>query len=575
LSLTGYSVEDIVADGTKKIPTDFDKTSSVVLNNVAKRQLPKEFLPQLKEFVGGGGGLLLIGGDRSFGLGGYIKTELEEISPLRFVPPQTTKKRLNTGVVLVLDKSRSMIRQGKIDAAKNAALTSIRALKDDDYVSVIGFDATPFVVIRLKPVKEVKDMAERRLRNLQAAGGTNLLPALQQARNSLERAQVSRKHIIVLSDGNFPLAGNAYVQEIERLRSAGVTVSSVALGSESDVQFMKMLSKYGKGAFYHTLDPTKLPDIFLRDIKVTTGEKTMKENESFPLRIGPSGLRSIQMRRFPVVTGFVETRPKTDAFVELTTYKEERNHPILASWNYKKGPVIAFTSDANGRWSFEWLKWKGFTRFWSQITTSLKTKSSSKKGSLDFDMRYTVSGKTIKLDLAVYDDTLVDRAPPKISAQIIEPGGELRIVSFSPSKKGRFEAELDSARPGDYRINIQYGKTKMPPLAITLRGDLFGEQPGRGINVAALGDAAFVSKGSINPAPDQISGVQRITEKSEPLFPPLAVVLFFIIIFEALIREGSFGLLFSRLFQRSTPEMNVRRPKGRYLGASPRTKKAS
>ncbi|MCB0359758.1 MAG: VWA domain-containing protein, partial [Bdellovibrionales bacterium] len=160
----GFAARDMIADGQSPIPTTFDKYSLVILNNVAKRQLPKEFLPALEQYVKSGGGLLLIGGDRSFGLGDYSKTELEELSPVEFLPPRTTKRRLNNAVVLILDKSRSMVFDNKIEAAKAAALTSIRSLKDDDYVGVIGFDSAPFVIIRLDQVANVKPIADRRMR---------------------------------------------------------------------------------------------------------------------------------------------------------------------------------------------------------------------------------------------------------------------------------------------------------------------------------------------------------------------------------------------------------------------------
>ena len=249
LRLKGYALDSRVLDGSERAPDSLENFSTVLLNNAAKRQLPKSFLPKLEKFVAAGGGLIILGGDRSFGLGGYIDTPLETVSPLKFVPPQTRKKRVRNGVVLVLDKSKSMAYQGKIHAAKLAALTSISALKDDDLVSVIGFDSAPFVIIRLAKVSEVKPGAERRLRNLTAAGKTNLWPALAAARQALRSSDAGRKHIIVLSDGKIPLGRNNYPEELRRARKEGITISAVALGAEADLQFMRFMAKNGKGAF--------------------------------------------------------------------------------------------------------------------------------------------------------------------------------------------------------------------------------------------------------------------------------------------------------------------------------------
>lgn len=536
LGLKGYAVEDIVADGLTKIPTEFKNYSGIIINNVAKRQLPSEFLPQLEGYVEQGGGLLLIGGERSYGLGGYIDSPLEKLSPLKFVPPQTTKRRLNTAVALVIDKSRSMIHEGKIEAAKLAALRAITAMKNEDYIAVIGFDSAPFVIIRLSRVSEVRPIAEHRLENLTAAGRTNLLPAMVQARRSLAEAEAGRKHIIILSDGKLPISGNDYVDEISRMRSAGITVSGVALGMDADVPFMKLLAKYGKGAFYHTLDPSNLPEVFMHDIKVTTGEKTMKESESFPVHAGNDGISSTLVSEFPTIKGFVETLPKEGANLELVTEGDEKLSPVLASWRYGQGKVIAFTSDANGRWSERWLQWQEFSQFWGDLIEGIKGKTQV-QGEVDFDLRYFVNHGDITLDLAVFDPALETGSAPQIAVDVIEPGGELKRTVFQEHAKGRFFATIHHGRPGDYRIEVTYGKTKFPPLALTLPASAFGEQTGQGLNLPNLSQLATITEGTINPAPEELSAPTRINTQKEPLHLPFLLAAFALILLEALIRE--------------------------------------
>jgi uncharacterized membrane protein len=539
----GFGLEAIVADGKREIPLDLDNYSSIILNNAAKVQLRQGFLEQLERFVSSGGGLLILGGDRSFGLGGYINTPLEEVSPLKFVPPQTKKRRLSSAVILVIDKSGSMIHQNKIDAAKQAALMSIESLRDGDFVSVIGFDDAPFVIIDLKPVSEVRSQAERRLRNLTAAGQTNLLPALAAARQKLRAAKAGRKHIIVLSDGKFPLASDAYVGEINRLRDEGVSVSAVALGLEADVPFMKLLAKYGKGAFYHTLDPSRLPSIFVHDIKVSTGEQTMKEQDIFTVQLGPAGIVSSTVGRYPPLKGFVETLPKKGCSLELITGKEEKYHPVLASWNRGLGRVVAFTSDLNGRWSEPWLRWPDFPTFWRQVLESIKNRSGKKGSEIDFDLRYYVERKEVVLDLAIFDETLRVKSAPAIKAKVTEPGGELRNVIFEQAAKGRFRALLPNVRPGDYKLEVHYGLLRLPPLALTLEASSFGEVEGGGLNIPLLEQIAHLSGGMINPEAEQVVVRKRMIEKSKPLFVPLVLAAFFLVILEALVREAGSWLI--------------------------------
>ena len=67
-----------------------------------------------------GGGLVMIGGDQSFGLGGYYKTTLEEILPVRSNFDKE-KEKPSLAMVLVIDKSGSMGGE-KIELAKDADL---------------------------------------------------------------------------------------------------------------------------------------------------------------------------------------------------------------------------------------------------------------------------------------------------------------------------------------------------------------------------------------------------------------------------------------------------------------------
>ncbi|HQH27849.1 MAG TPA: VWA domain-containing protein, partial [Oligoflexia bacterium] len=562
--------EDVIADGRREVPKDFTNYASVVLNNAAKSQLPGDFLANLRRFVESGGGLLVLGGDRSFGLGGYINTSLEEISPLKFVPPRTEKRRLITAVVLLIDKSGSMAEQNKIQSAKLAALMSINALKDEDFISVIGFDHAPFVIIDLKKVDEVKPQAPRRLENLTAAGQTNLLPALAAARQKLSNSAASRKHVIVLSDGKFPLSDAPYIDEINQLRKDGVTVSAVALGFEADVPFMKLLSQHGRGAFYHTLDPSQLPQVFVQDIKVATGEKTMKEAQEYPVGIGPGGMVSASPAQFPALRGFVETLPKKGSTLELITRSEGQVFPVLASWIYGKGKVIAFTSDANGRWSLPWLRWPGFFGFWSDIVEKIKDRSGRKGGEIDFDLRYSINRKSLLLDLSIFDEHLQTGAAPRISGELLAPGGEKKEVIFQQARKGRFEGVLADAEPGDYKIDLTYGSLKLPPLAISIGGEAFGEIPGRGIQVQNLAQAAYLTGGIVNPLSAQVYANKRISETARPLYAPLVLLAFALILAEAFVREvGATGLI--ALFQRRKGAgADARRVKGRYYDAKRR-----
>ncbi len=561
LSQKGYTLQDIVADGSAEIPTDFKNYSTIILNNAAKRQLPEQFLPALEKFAAGGGGVVLVGGDRSFGLGEYIDTPLETISPVKFVPPQTKRKRLTNAVVLLIDKSRSMSEDDRIEAAKRAAVLTIDSLKDEDLIGVIGFDDAPFEVIRLETASEIKPIASRRIQNITASGQTNLLPSMQMARQRLASTDAGRKHVIVLSDGKVPAAGTAYLAELQNYRENGISMSAVAVGGDADIPFLKELSRQGSGAFYHTLDPSQLPQIFVHDVKVATGERTMKEQNEFPVVIGPSGVRSTSLERFPELKGFVETLPKRNAAIELVARSDDLQNPILASWKYGQGTVVAFTSDANGRWSAPWIEWEHFVRFWSELVDRAKGGNEENQHEVDFDLRYAVSGKNLILDLALFDPSLNASATPDVKVQVVAPGGAAESVPLSAAAPGRFQAVLRGARSGDYRLNFSYGAVQLPDLALTVPGDAFGEKSAKGLNIQLLSELAYLSGGRVNPTVNQIPIKGRTHEKRDRLFPPLAIAALILLMVEAFIREGMAPLL-SRNRKRAAGQ--VPRAVGRY-----------
>jgi hypothetical protein len=90
-----------------------------------------------------GGGLLVVGGDKAFGSGGYTHTPLDDILPVRM---DLRGKSLSTSVALILvtDVSGSMGGgpggASKMDLAKEAALAAVNWLGEYDQIGILAFD---------------------------------------------------------------------------------------------------------------------------------------------------------------------------------------------------------------------------------------------------------------------------------------------------------------------------------------------------------------------------------------------------------------------------------------------------
>jgi uncharacterized membrane protein len=498
----------------------------------------------------------MIGGNRSFGLGGYIGTPVAEVLPVELVPPQTEKKRLNVAVQLVLDKSGSMKENNKMFYALEAARQLINNLKDDDYIGLIAFDRSPFPAIKMGRLAEIRDSALDRLRIIIPNGPTNLIPAIEEARRSLGRAEAGRKHMLILTDGQIPDSGPFYLELIKDLRTRGITVSTVLLGGELDDGLLKQMAEYGGGAFYQTADARALPRIFLNDVRVSTGERTMKEQQEFQVRSGPAGLRSTTVSGFPPVRGYVQTRPREAASLELVTLANDKAEPLLASWSFRQGRAAAFTSDANGRWSNDWVRWSRFHEFWGDIVDSLTPEQGKVEKKVRFDLRYSVERGALLLDLSLYSQ----QAEGGLSASLIAPDGTTRNVEFSRISAGHYQASLPQAIAGRYEFKARANNIPLTPVALFLDGELFGEKKDQGYNLPLLERLAGATGGKINPeAKDFATQTTRAVSRTE-LAPWLLALALLLVLAEILNRTVFRSRSRSNLLRSSILRNPFRRP---------------
>ncbi len=513
---------------------------AIILNNAPITALPRQFEADLPAYVRHGGGLIMVGGNKSFGLGGYIGSHVEDILPVRLVPPHVEKKRLNVAVQLVIDKSRSMAMEDRLEFAKAASREVLASLKDDDYIGVIGFDDSPFIALPLSIVGNVRSSAADRISRLFPTKKTNLFPALDEARRALSRIQAGRKHVIVLTDGKLPDPGPYYFDLVKQMRVLGITASTVVVGSDADDGFLAQLANVGGGSFYQTRDPQNLPKIFLSDVKVASDEQTLKENPTIEVSNGPDGIVSTQLRSFPFVKGFVETLPREPADTELLVSEEGKSFPLLASWAVEKGRVVAFTSDATGRWTAPWMRWESIHEFWSDVVESVIPKTGKARSNIDFDLRSWVEGSDNIVDLSLFQD--VGDVP--VSAAVTTPNGDVVPLSFSKISSGHYQARIPQPAPGTYKAKISLRDATLPEVAWEVSSETVGERPHSEPHRALLEQIASLTGGKVDPVASDLTTSKAEASRGEPLahlFSILALALFFA---EVLTRE--FGSRFLR-----------------------------
>ncbi len=509
--------------------------TAVILNNIAHRQLPAALARGLDAYVKNGGGLIMVGGESSLGLGHYAGTAIEKALPVRLVPPQKEEQR--TAMLLIIDKSGSMRKQRKLLYAKLGARAVARNLTDTDLFGVIGFDKTPFVVAPLDYLGKTRAQLAGRIDRLKPSGGTFLLPALQEAKRQLERQHATRKHIVLLTDGETGGSGSDYLDLASVLRNdLKITISTIAVGKQANLRLLSRLADYGGGAFYHTTDPSSLPDLFLDELEEKPEEKTMVERLLHPIPNPRSPLlKDLARQRLPAVKGYVQTRLKEGARADLSVRDADTRLPLLASWSYGQGRAAVFTSDANGRWSAPWVGWDRYSQFWNQTVRWSFTREEGDERNGQYASPFSVEVGQDETGLLVeaffYGTKEPAQADATLTARLTTPDGATTRLLFERLAPGHYQGKYDTRTSGDYSLEgtLPSGE-RFGPLGYTLPRLRPRETPQPQPNLRLFETLAEATGGALDPELASLSPPLGPAEQL-PLWPyliPLAMALYLV-----------------------------------------------
>lgn len=530
---------DVVARSPETAPTP-SGYKVVVFNNAERDKFSAGYLAAVERHVADGNAFIMLGADASFAPASYRQTPIEKILP---VEPKEPPKRpeQNRAVVLVIDKSGSMRDDNRIIYAKEAAKAVARQLRDIDLLGVVGFDDSPFVVVYLETMARLRGVVDAQIDRLRPGGQTYFLPALLEAKRQLERVNASRKHLILLSDGVTRGSQGELVDLIGVMKNdLKITVSSVAISNEADVRIMKRISQYGGGLFHHVVDPSSLPQIVLEQLQDKQREEPQENKPLIPVAVaGSEVLSGFGARSYPAVLGYMETELKRGAQMDLQILRDDRRAPLMASWRYGRGKVIAVTTDMEGRWSRNWIPWTNLQNFWAKVLEWLSPNEDVEIPA--HDARVSFADNRSILDLAVYEDA---SANSQFRFAVTGKSGKTE-GSLTKLAPGHYQAVLPLSAAGSYRIDLteERGGRRIayPPLGYSLAYDLASELPRGEFNTRLLARVAEATGGEINPASVDGSKSTSLTKNYQPVRQPLIALAFALLLLEITLRRFVFG----------------------------------
>ncbi len=426
---------------------------AVVLDDISGTSLSLDQLTTLQSYVRDQGkGLLVVGGKSSYGLGDYLGGPLEDVLPVSSESP-LSRDRGNIALILLIDKSGSMDDQSngvtKIAMAREAAGQAISTLKPNDQIAVIAFDTDPTFVVPPQQVGNNLNSIRDQISSLQASGGTDIYSALQTAYNTMLGMKATTKHITLMTDGQS--WKGPYKDLMQKMKDANITLSTIGIGGDADQQWLSELASLGQGRYYFTERLNDIPKIVYREVAAATkvAEVNGQVNPQF---VSPSPvLRGMNRNDMPPLSGYVATKAKDSATVVL---KSSQGDPLLSQWQYGLGRVVAWTSDAQGVWSAQWLAQPSFNRLWDQAVRW--TMAPPINRALQITTQVDGEQVTITADSVDKNGQFVDLADTR--ATIYSPSGQQQSVQLRQTAPGRYQATLPAGDPGVYRVEVQQSR---------------------------------------------------------------------------------------------------------------------
>lgn len=448
LTAANIDYDKVTPKGTPITLSGLNQYKAVITLDVHYDDLREGFVSALQSYVKDfAGGYICIGGENSFALGGYRDTVLEEILPVS-MDLEGEKEIPKMAMAMAIDQSGSMTSPSEentsvtgLDLAKQAALSGVSELRTSDEIGILAFDDTYHWIVPMKEAADI-DQIKEDISSIGYGGGTSIYPALQQAYEQILKSDAKIKHIILLTDGQDGF--NRYDGLLNQMNEAGITVSTVAVGSDSDQRTLGYIAEKCGGRFYYTDVNNSIPRIFAQEVYLSTNTYLVNEEFYPSVTSGSEMLEGVMDDGCPALLGYVAATAKQTADVIL---ESDREDPVLSTWQYGLGRTVAWNSDGNNEWTAQYAAWDNYPMLWSNIINYVI--SDSELGEDDLEVAKEGNRASITYQTKDYDKNT------KVKAVVTDENGTSKEVSLDAIKPGVFETDLDVSEIGVYNVSVR------------------------------------------------------------------------------------------------------------------------
>jgi len=463
---------------------------------------PAEGLPDFGDYVRESrGGLLVAGGPRSFGPGGYAGTPLEDLLPVWCLPKEAFS------LVVLLDASGSMA-EGTTGATKyDTALLALEAVRDllrpGDRVELVRFSGVVAAVAMADAAAFPSQIAAAR--GAPPSGSTALVPALEKGVGDLEAESSPRRHLLVITDGELApgeVGSPSFASFAERLSRAGAACTVLTTGTRPAEAELRALG----GRYLPLARLEDLPRTLREDL--VQARRLVEERAEAPKRAAGEPLLPGVDRCPPVGRNRVTTKEGARA-----DFAFEDGSPLYAGWQAGLGRVVAAATTLEAPWGDRWSVDTEAARLWVEaVRWALRPPG---RAGISWEVRGD------RLEVAVPGPFR------RLTARIVPAGGKPVDVLLDPVGRERYVGALSDLPPGIGGIEVREGDAALASGALALPGG--PEFRVLGVDRARLEEWARLGGGRVldRDVPDPPEGSRGAPWPVGPVGAGLGVVLLF------------------------------------------------
>lgn len=393
-----------------------------LLDNVPAKDFKPSFLRELASYATDlGRGVALAGGERSFGPGGWYKTAVEDILPVSLELRQEHRK-FSIALAIVMDRSGSMMAgagggRAKMDMANLGAAGAMDMLTSLDEIAVIAVDSKPHVILQMQYADQAQSRRHDVLGIRSMGGGIFVEEGLKAGLRELSRASAETKHIILFADAADSEEPGDFRSYLAKATAAGITVSVIGLGRESDCDatLLKEIAEAGHGTCQFESNAKEIPRLFMQDTYLVA--KTAMCTNVTPVKATAS-LRQVSdvlPANLAPIGGYNLTYMREDAETAIIT-EDDEHAPVLAFRRAGAGRTLAFTGELAGKHAAPLMTSKDGAEIATAIARWTLGDGEEEKSGFHFERRIEAGGVRIT---AVADEANPMTAVPNSGLKLV------------------------------------------------------------------------------------------------------------------------------------------------------------